>query len=113
MKTILVALFCWSMLLTPSVYAGPEGVGHHHSMEISQEEALARATDIVKKLSKGGKLAESWLNTTAIGVEKKTFEDGPEWVVNFNNPDMPKEKQALFVFLTLSGKALAANYTGK
>ena len=47
-------------------------------------------------------------------AEKKTFAKGPEWVVSFNNDKIKnKTKQTLYIFYSLNGHYIAANYTGK
>jgi len=87
--------------------------GHSHAA-ISQSQAEDAAIKRVAKLVEAGKIDKSW---GAVGVAKsiqKNFSGHQEWVVSFNNTKISDStKQTLFIFLTLGGKFLAANYTGK
>ena len=107
----ITALF---MVLSTGAHAGPEGPDHTHSTLITQEQALEEAAMVVRKLAERGKLPKSWIDVAPLEVEKKTFKKGPEWVVKFHNPDVSNlEEQNLFVFISLTGKVLAANYSGE
>ncbi|MDH5377166.1 MAG: DUF6488 family protein, partial [Gammaproteobacteria bacterium] len=62
---------------------------------------------------KAGKIEESWAGTKPATVEKKTFSQGPEWVVSFSNKKVADaSKQTLYMFYSLDGHYIAANYTG-
>ncbi len=104
--------------LSSTVMAGgghDHGHGHSHSnIAVNQVTAKANATKIVAALTQRKKLDESWASTTASSVEKKVFKGNPEWVVIFNNDKITDPaKQKLYVFLTLGGDYIAANYSGK
>lgn len=60
------------------------------------------------------KLIISWKDTAVAKTEKKKFGKQLEWVVSFNNKSIKEaDKQTLYIFLSLGGEYLAANYTGK
>jgi Family of unknown function (DUF6488) len=105
-------------LFSCTVMAGgghDHGHGHSHAhTPVNQVTAKANATKIVVALTQRKKLDESWASITASSVEKKVFKGNPEWVVIFNNDKIADPaKQKLYVFLTLGGDYIAANFSGK
>lgn len=116
LKTLLLGLFF--SLCSTSVMAGSDHVhdhGHSHShAPVNQVTATTNATEIVAALVKRNKLDESWAFITPSSVEKKVFNDNSEWVAVFENDKITDtDKQTLYVFLTLAGDYIAANYTGE
>lgn len=115
MKQLSFALF-FSVLffVTPAL----AGSGHAHGpakvqATVSGEVAASRALEAVKDLASAGKIDTSWAGIKESKVEQKTFNNGPEWVVMYKNQEIDDvTKQTLYVFLTLSGKYIAANFTG-
>jgi len=89
--------------------------GHSHShTQVDQATAKSNALDIVKNLVKRNKLDKSWAAVTDGTVEKKTFNGNPEWLAIFVNENISDtDKQTFYVFLTLGGDYIAANFTGK
>ncbi len=113
MKKLSICLLILFSLSTPFAYGGE---GHDHGNEpsepISKSEAGKKAAEFVRNFSKKGKLPESWGSLQPATVEQKIFKK-PEWVVTFNNPkEKNKDKQTLYVFLSLTGHFLGANFTG-
>ena len=111
-SAVLLALFVFSSTL---VFAGP-GSDHSHepAAPISEDEALKTSADIVSNVVKEGKLDESWGTVKPGKPTQKTFQNQLEWVVAFNNPKVEdKNKQTLYVFMSLSGQYLGANFTGE
>ncbi len=107
----LLVLFVFSNAL---VFAGP-GSDHSHepSEPISEEKALKTASGVLKDMVKKEKIDASWSTVKPEKIIQKTFKKDPEWVVTFDNPKMEnKEKQTLYVFLSLSGHFLGANFSG-
>ena len=113
MRYFLMVLFCGALFWAPSVVAGP---GHDHSHShgpVSSEEASKKALKKLKQLVSAGKIDSSWGSVSPTSVEQKTYSKGPEWVVTFkNNQVSDASKQTLYLFYTLDGRYLAANYTG-
>lgn len=89
--------------------------GHSHAQTpIDQQVAETKAIEIIASLVEREKIDKSWLSRQADSVEKKVFNDNLEWVVTFNNETIADlDKQKLYVFLTINGEYIAANYTGK
>ena len=113
----IITLLITAMGIVSPVYAG---AGHAHDKDgghshgpISAETAKARATKTMKSLAKRGVIDKSWTSVKAAKAEKKTYAKGPEWVVSFNNDKIKdKSKQTLYIFYSLNGHYIAANYTG-
>lgn len=112
LKILLLGLFLG--LSSATAMAG-SGHDHGHSLTpVNQETAKTNATEIVVALVKRNKLDESWASITPSSVEKKASNGNPEWVVVFVNDKIADtEKRKLYVFLTLGGDYIAANYTGE
>jgi len=117
-----------SLLLTILAFATPThaGSGHAHDKEgghsnhghahepISAAKAKTKATRTMQSLAKRGVIDKSWTSTKPEKAEKKNFAKGEEWVVSFKNDQVKdKSKQTLYIFFSLEGHYIAANYTGK
>ncbi|MFT7530817.1 MAG: hypothetical protein ACI9FD_001826 [Gammaproteobacteria bacterium] len=88
------------------------GSGHSHS-PVDRDKAGEIATQIVASFVNQGTLEKSWENIVIVAIEEKEFSGNKEWVAVIKNPQVTDEaKQTLYVFLSLSGEYLAANYTG-
>jgi len=115
MKKI-VLLIAGLFLFSGVAVAGPgheHGHGHSHG-PVSETKVIERAAQKVKQLVDAGKLPESWKSVAVSKAEQKTYANGPEWVVTFNNPaDNREGKQMLYVFYSLDGHYIAANHTGE
>lgn len=95
--------------------AGP-GSGHSHSKEPATKEAVLESSKIARdNLITEGKLDSSWKTITPDNAEQKEMKFGKkEWLVTFKNPyATDKSKETLYMFFTLTGNYLAANFTGK
>ena len=116
MKTLIVTTFFISSLAFAFPVMAGSGHNHGHSQSqkaISDIEAANRATEVVGELANSKKIDESWIKLKADNIEQKIFSHDPEWVVTFKNEKIQDaSKQTLYVFLSLSGDYLGANYTG-
>lgn len=119
MKTITTLIIMASLFIAAPGIAGvghkhDEDGGHSHSHgTISGEEAAIRASMKIEQLIEKGKIPASWSSLNASSVEKKSFSQGPEWVVVFKNPKVSDAaKQTLYIFFSMDGHYIAANYTG-
>lgn len=110
-KTLLFSLFLG--LCTPIAMAGSDHNHGHSHAPAHQATATLKAIEIVAALVTNNKLDESWGSTTPSSVEKKVYEGSEEWVAVFVNDKVADTaKQKLYVFLTLGGDYIAANFTG-
>lgn len=98
-----------------AIAGGGHDHGHGHGHEpVNQATANLKATKIIASFIKQKTLDKSWAGTTVSSSEKKMFNGSQEWVVSFINEKVADtKKRKLYVFLTLSGDYIAANYTGK
>ena len=110
---ILLALF---VMLSSQVYAGAghsHGHGHAHD-PISQAEAQKIAEDSIAQLVKKESIEKTWYKAVFQSAEQKEFGGKMEWVVIFKNDKASNTKESmLYIFLTLGGQYIAANYTGE
>lgn len=115
MKNFFIYFLVLLAFSTPPVFAGPGGDhSHEPAAPISESEALKAADGFVDNIIKKGKLDPSWGDIKPAKVIQKKFKKEPEWVVTFENPKAAdKEKQTLYVFMSLSGHYLGANFSGK
>jgi len=87
--------------------------GHSHGL-INSDTVKTKAMSMLMGLIKKGIIDKSWEGAKPANAEKKAFTKGSEWVVSFENDKMrDKEKQTLYIFYSLDGHYIAANYTGK
>ena len=115
--TILLIGFIISLSVFPTMAGTGHDHGHDHSQPstpIGQEQAQKNATEIVAGYINTDKLDKSWASIEASSIEKITTQGRPEWKIVFVNKNIPDaDKQTLYVFLTLGGDYIAANFTGK
>jgi len=113
MKNLLSTILLLSSLLVGLPVIA--GAGHSHSHgPVSSDEAINRASKKVNYLAKAGKIDASWSTIKkAASAEKKTFSKGTEWVITFKNDKLSDaSKRSLYMFFSLDGHYIAANYTG-
>ncbi|VAW77118.1 hypothetical protein MNBD_GAMMA12-250 [hydrothermal vent metagenome] len=91
---------------------GPGGHSHAAPTVIDEKKAKIVAVDVVKKLVAKKKLKQDWLKIEVKATSKKKFKEKMEWVITLENTKAEKSKQILYVFLSLTGKYLGANFTG-
>jgi len=92
--------------------------GHDHSTHshdpINQTQAEEFASKSLAKLVSKRKIADSWKDAKVAKSEQKKFGSKTEWVVSFSNDKISNDnKKTLYIFLSLNGDYVAANYTGK
>jgi len=115
-KVLLLGLLFGLTSLTAMAGSGHDhGHGHGHSQaSINQDVAVLKATKIVNNLVERNTIEKSWKTIKLNSIEKKVFKGKSEWVASFVNKKVTDvKKQKLYVFLTLGGDYIAANYTGK
>ena len=113
-KIIIAVTLCTLSLMTAPAFSG-SGHEHSHTQEpISEERAKQEASKQVAALVSKRKVDKSWSGIKPAKAYQKTFKKGPEWVVEFaNSAASDKAKQTLYLFYTLDGHYMAANFTGK
>lgn len=115
MRKFIMCLLTAMTLSVTSAYAGPGSGAHSHAptAPVSNEQALQIASGVVANLVEKGKIDASWVEVKPTEAKMKMFKQNHEWVVTFSNPKVTdQEKKTLYVFLSLDGQILAANFTG-
>jgi len=119
MKQLLLVLFISLGLTNNPAFAGsghehgPGGSHKPHGGPVDEATVIKRATKVKNNLAIKGTIPKSWATKSHTGIEKKTYAKGPEWVVTFNNKEVKdKKKQTLYIFYSVDGHYIAANYTG-
>lgn len=117
-----------SILLTALAFVSSAnaGSGHSHDKDgghsnhthshgiVNSNSVKAKAMRMLEGLINKGVIDKSWIVTKPAKAEKKSFAKGLEWVVSFKNDKVKdKAKQTLYIFYSLDGHYIAANYTGK
>jgi hypothetical protein len=115
MKAIAFALAAATFAVASPAFADKGGACHFHgSAPANQETVVMCAAQRRDALVSGGKIEPSWKDVKHEKVEQVDGKKGKEWKVTFRNPKAgDKDKQALYVFLSLPGNVLAANFSGK
>lgn len=109
--TIVLSAAAWA----PAVYANEGGSCHFHGSKPAAESVVTGCADQRKQtLVKGGKLDASWSAIKPEKVETIDGKKGKEWKLTFKNPAVTDaSKQTLYMFYSLPGNFIAANFTGQ
>lgn len=80
---------------------------------IAADKAVDLASKKIQKMVDMGKIDATWVDAKSNSVKQASYSQGPEWVVTFKNDKLAEpSKQILYLFYSLSGQYIAANYTG-
>ena len=115
LKTLFIgAIFGLSSMTLMAGSGHNHGHSHAPTVVVSESGAIENATKIVASLIKKNKLEQSWSSVKASSAEKTAVDYRPEWRITFINNNIEDiNKQKLYVFLSLDGLYIAANFTGK
>lgn len=108
-------IFCLLTALALSATSAYAGAGHSHGpvTPVKEEQVLKNASATMAEIIKKGKIDPSWAEIKPAAAKTIKGQHGQEWVVTFNNPKVADNaKKTLYVFLSLDGQYLGANYTG-
>lgn len=127
MKFIITLL----ILTSTTTFAGPghnhghghshgHGHGHSHGDEGHSPEKAKSDIEMIKENCQGKiralifqeKIDSSWSEAVFESAEIKEHDNQKEWAVTFTNEKGIKGKR-LYLYLSLSGELIAANFTGK
>lgn len=102
-------------LTSPAAMAAEGGSCHFHGSKPATEAVVTGcAGDRKQALIKGGKLDASWLAVKPEKIEAVEGKKGKEWRLTFKNPAVTDaSKQTLYMFYSLPGNFIAANFTGQ
>lgn len=110
-----IAALAATLTFAPQAMAAAGGSCHFHGSKPAKETTVVGCASKKKDaLIKGGKLDANW---QAVPLEKAELVEGKttkEWKLSFKNTAASdKGKDTLYLFYTLQGNFIAANFTGK
>jgi len=93
---------------------GTHGHSHDsHQVGISNKAVKKIAIAEVKRLALAKKIPKSWKSMPISKIGKTHYGDTNDWMVGFDNPKIKdKTKRTLYIFVSVHGKIMGANYTG-
>lgn len=102
-------------LAAPAAWADAGGSCHFHGSKPAAEATVSSCANQRKaQLVKGGKLDAAWQAIKVEKIEAVDGKKGKEWKVTFKDAAAKdKSKETLYMFFTLSGNFIAANFTGQ
>jgi hypothetical protein len=122
MKIFIKATIVTLSLSLTTLYAA-EHHNHSHSCnhdyqalknEVSKTTIKNNAKKKVQKLVLEKKVPKSWKSVPISKIGKTHYGNTDDWVVGFDNLKIKdKSKQTLYIFVSVHGKIMGANYTGK
>jgi type 1 fimbria pilin len=109
------ALTLGAALWAPAAFADPGGSCHFHGKKPATETAVSScAVQRKDNLVKTGKLDAAWSAIQPTSIEAVDGKKGKEWKVTFKDATAKdKSKETPYMFFTLPGNFIAANFTGQ
>jgi len=113
--TTLACMATFAFVYPASALASAGGSCHFHGNKPAVEATvLACAVQRKDTLASSGKIDATWKNVKQDKVEQVDGKKGKEWKVTFANPAAKdKGKETLYLFFTVPGNFIAANFTGQ
>jgi hypothetical protein len=114
-KFVSIAALTVSFFAAPSAFAGAGGGCHFHGhAPVKEVLVVGCASDYKDSLASKGKIDASWKSVKLDKAEMVEGKKMKEWKLTFKNPaEKDVNKQTLYLFYTLTGNFIAANFTGK
>jgi hypothetical protein len=115
MKKTFLILSLSAALWAPAAWADKGGSCHFHGNKPANEATVSGcALQRKDALVKNGKLDAAWSALKPEKIEAVEGKKGQEWKVTFKNASAKdKTKETLYMFFTLPGNFIAANFTGQ
>lgn len=116
MKNFIPAVALTAALFSSSsAFAGGDGGCHFHGDAPAKDTVVVGcATEYKDALVASGKLEPSWQAVKADKAEVGDGKSAKEWRVTFNNPAAKEAgKKTLYMFFSLPGNLIGANFSGK
>ena len=114
-NTISIAALTLALFASPSAFAGGSGGCHFHGHAPVKESILTGcAAEYKDGLVASGKIDASWKSAKLDKAETVEGKSMKEWKFTFKNPaEKDATKQTLYMFYTLTGNLIGANFTGQ
>ncbi len=110
---VIVALL---VLSTASpAFAGEGSSCHFHGSKPASESIVLGCAEKEKtRLIEKGSIASTWKTVSHKSIEQVEGKNGKEWKVTYVDPtSADKDKANLYLFFSVVGNFIAANFTGK
>lgn len=113
--SLIAALALAPAVFSPSAFAAGDGDCHFHGNAPAKESIVTGCASQQKDALVGkGKIDASWKSAKLQKAETVEGKSKKEWKLSFNNlAEKDTSKQTLYMFYTLSGNFIAANFTGQ
>ena len=114
-KFIITSVYFATLGFASPAFAVEGGNCHFHGNTPAKESAIVDCAGQRKSaLAGSGKIDASWKAVKHEKIEQVDGKKGKEWKVTFKDSvAKDKTKETLFVFFTLPGNFIAANFTGQ
>ena len=114
-RIITITALATAFSFAPHAMAAEGGGCHFHGAMPAKEEVVVGCASKQKDaLVRAGKLDATWQAIPLGKAEKVDGKESKEWKLSFKNPAATdKTKDTLYMFFTLPGNFIAANFTGK
>lgn len=114
-KITSIATLIATLAFAPAAFAGAGGSCHFHGHAPIKESILTGCANEQKdSLVTKGKIDPSWKSVQLDKAETVEGKSMKEWKFTFKNPaEKDASKQTLYMFYTLTGNFIGANFTGK
>lgn len=116
MKHIIVTIASAAVFgISAPVFASAGGSCHFHGNKAASEATVVTcAVQRKDALATSGKIDAAWKAVKQEKIEQVEGKKGKEWKVTFKDPAAKdKTKETLYMFFTMSGNFIAANFTGQ
>ena len=108
------SLFAALAVASPAVVSASPGGGHTHSHEPATPENIGKNAEKARsKMIADKKIPATWSAVPAAAIEQIEVKGKKEWRVIYKNPQGNKGEDTLYMFFSLTGNFIAANFTGK
>lgn len=104
-----------ALCLSTPAFASADGSCHFHGNKPAAEATVVSCAAQRKDLlATSGKIDAAWKAVRQEKIEQVAGKKGTEWKVTFKNPAArDKTKETLYMFFTVPGNFIAANFTGQ
>jgi len=116
MKHIIIAIASVAALSMSAPVFASEGSGCHFHGKKPAAEATVVSCAVQRKdaLTSSGKIDAAWKTVKQDKIEQVDGKKGKEWKVSFKDlAARDKAKETLYMFFTLPGNFIAANFTAQ
>ena len=112
-KLVSIATLVATLSFAPAAFAGGGGGCHFHGNAPIKEAVIVGCAEYKDGLVRSGKLDPSWKGVKLDKAETVEGKKMKEWKITFKNPaEKDAARQTLFMFYTLTGNLVGANFDG-